>query len=73
MKTSQIVFPLTLEQSQMLHAAWDIPFKPDFLPLELHLSLEYEEGDGSLDRATMVLMGINRIVVTDGSIQARAS
>jgi len=31
MKTAQLIFPLTLEQSQMLAAALDIQFKSDFL------------------------------------------
>jgi hypothetical protein len=71
MKTAQVIFPLTLEQSQMLAAALDIRFKSDLLPLELQLRLEYEEEGGSPEQE-MLLMGINRIVVTDGSIHTRA-
>jgi hypothetical protein len=55
----------------MLAAALDIQFKSDFLPLELQLQLEYDEEGESSEKATMVLMGINRIVVTDGRIHAR--
>jgi hypothetical protein len=67
MNEGRVVLPLTLEQRELLAGALDITFRSETFPLELELEFNYEpEQAGSVETAAR--MGINRIIVTNGTI-----